>query len=76
VPGKRKRGCQRGGPASLIRKIARKEKMIREYERIATTSSGSGDRDRSMRAYFLKRAADFRKQKKKLEDELRRLLGS
>jgi hypothetical protein len=53
---------------SLKTRIARKEKQIREYERLAREC---GPDQESAREFFLKRARDFRRQKEQLESELR-----
>jgi hypothetical protein len=60
-----------GGPAQrLARKIARKEKMIEEYERIARESDVGDSRGKATQEYFLKRAADFRLEKERMAAEL------
>jgi hypothetical protein len=60
------------GPAQrLARRIARKQAMIDEYERIAREADMSTASGRAMREYFLKRAADFREQKNLMEADLR-----
>jgi hypothetical protein len=59
------------GPAQrLARKIARKQRMIEEYERIAGEADLGTSRGRETQDYLLKRAADFRDEKSRLETEL------
>jgi hypothetical protein len=59
------------GPAErLARKIARKQRMIEEYERIARDADLGTSNGTATQEYFLKRAADFRDQKSRMEAEL------
>jgi hypothetical protein len=59
------------GPAErLARKIARKQRMIEEYERIAGEADLNTSRGRETQEYLLKRAADFRHEKSRMETEL------
>jgi hypothetical protein len=53
---------------SLKTRIARKEKQMREYERVAREC---GPDEAFTREFFLKRARDCRRQKEQLESELR-----
>jgi len=59
------------GPAErLARKIERKQGMVEEYERIARETDVSTSSGRAMQEYFLKRAADFRAEKNRMEAHL------
>jgi hypothetical protein len=57
----------------LERKIARKERMIEEYDRIARESDGGDGRTQATREYFLKRAADFRAERDRMTADLQAL---
>ena len=57
----------------LLRKIARKQKMIEDYERIVRECTADTALEKSVRKFLLKRAADFREEKRKLEAQLRKL---
>jgi len=59
----------------LQRKIARKQKMIDDYERIARECTADTALEKGVRKFLLKRAADFREEKRKLEAQLRKLKG-
>jgi hypothetical protein len=52
----------------LARRLARKKKMMDEYERVA----GECDKiaEKKLRAYMLKRAGDFRAEVKQIETEI------
>ncbi len=67
--------ASRGPAERLARKIARKAKMIEEYERIAAECVLGDRRGYDMQQYFRKRAADFSEQKQRLEAELETLLA-
>jgi hypothetical protein len=59
----------------LLRKIARKQKMIEDYERIVRECTADTAVEKSVRKFLSKRAADFREEKRKLEAQLRKLKG-
>jgi hypothetical protein len=65
----------RGPVERLARRIARKAKMIEEYERIAGECNLGDRRGQEMHHYFRKRAADFAQQKQRLEAELQAMLA-